>query len=273
MLSRPLVSYVLTAAIRDRLLITLLLMIAGGAGLGVFLGAAAITEQESFSTVFGAGGLRFLGVAGVVLFVCFYMRRAFDSKEVEFMLSRPISRLSYLFSNALAFIVLSSVVAAVLTFVLLLSGKPNMAGLLVWGLSVMGEYAVMAVTALFFSIMLSSASGSALATLGLYALSRMIGILIGITKVPADNLLFAILNNVMQLVSIVIPRLDLMGQTSWLVYGVAGSGGMSLRADAGHVVTSVSDAIGVGGFVALQSLLFVMLLLLASAYDFMRREF
>lgn len=273
MLSRPLVSYVLTAALRDRLLATLLLMIAAGAGLGVFLGSAAVTEQESFSTVFGAGGLRFLGITGVVLFVCFYMRRAFDSKEVEFMLSRPISRLSYLFSHAFAFIVLSTVIAVAITLVLMLTGKPNPQGLLFWGISVIGEYAVIAVGALFFSIVLSSAAGSALATLGLYALSRMIGILLGITHQPPENIVFAVLNNVVELVSVVIPRLDLMGQTSWLVYGVEGAGGLALRTGSGQVAVFMSEMLGVGGFVAVQSVIFIALLLLASAFDFMRREF
>ncbi len=273
MLSRPLVSYVLTAALRDRLLATLLLMIAAGAGLGVFLGSAAVTEQESFSTVFGAGGLRFLGITGVVLFVSFYMRRAFDSKEVEFMLSRPISRLSYLFSHAFAFIVLSTAIALAITLVLMLTGKPHPTGLLIWGISVIGEYAVIAVAALFFSIVLSSAAGSALATLGLYALARMIGILLGITHQPAENILFAVLNNVVELVSVVIPRLDLMAQTSWLVYGVEGAGGLALRSGASDFAVRLSDVLGVGGFVTVQSLLFVALLLLASAFDFMRREF
>lgn len=273
MLSRPLIRYVLTAAVRDRLLITLLLMIAAGAGVGVFLGAAAVTEQESFSTVFGAGGLRFLGVTGIVLFVCFYMRRAFDSKEVEFMLSRPLSRLTYLFSHAFAFIVLATLIALAVTAVLMFTGKPHPAGLLVWGISVIGEYAVVAVVALFFSIVLASAAGSALATLGFYALARMIGILIGITRVPAENMIFAVLNNVVELVSVFVPRFDLMGQTSWLVYGVEGAGGLMLREDAGRYAATLSDMFGVGGFVGMQAVLFIALMLLASAYDFMRREF
>ena len=273
MLSRPLVLYVLTAALRDRLLGTLLLMIGAGAGLGIFLGSAAVTEQESFSTVFGAGGLRFLGIMGVTLFVCFYMRRAFDSKEVEFMLSRPISRLSYLFSHAFAFILLSSAIAVSIALVLLLTGKPHPTGLMIWGASVIGEYAVISVAALFFSIVLSSAAGSALATLGLYALSRMIGILLGITHQAPENLLFAVLNNIVELVSVVIPRLDLMGQTSWLVYGVEGAGGLALRGGASNIAVMMSDTLGVGGFVAVQSVIFIALLLLASAFDFMRREF
>ena len=273
MLSRPLVSYVLTAALRDRLVLTLVLLVACGAGLGVFLGAAAITEQESFSTVFGAGGLRFLGVTGIILFVSFYMRRAFDSKEVEFMLARPVSRLSYLFSHAAAFIVLSTLVALAVTLILLLTGKPHIGGWVLWGASLAGEYAIMAVAALFFSIILSSAAGSALAALGLYALARMIGILIGIAQGVPENTVFAVLNNVVELVSVFIPRLDLMAQTSWLVYGVEGAGALALQGRSGHFAAWLIDHAGVGGVVALQSVLFIALLLAASAYDFIRREF
>lgn len=273
MLSLPLVRYVLTAALRDRLLLTLVLMIAAGAGLGVFLGAAAVTEQESFSTVFGSGGLRFLGAIGLVLFVAFYMRRAFENKEVEFMLSRPLSRLTYLLSHAFAFIVLAIAVAAAITLVLLLTGKPNPAGLAIWGLSLASEYAIMVVVALFFSIMLSSAAGSALATLGFYALARMIGILIGIARVPPENILFVVLNNIMELISVLVPRLDLLGQTSWLVYGVEGSGGIVLRGDAGPLAQWLMQNAGAGGFITLQALVFCGLLLAASAYDLMRREF
>jgi len=55
------------------------------------------------------------GVVGIVLFCCFYMRRSFETKEVEFLLSRPLSRMTFLFSHAAAYIVLSLAVAAVVT--------------------------------------------------------------------------------------------------------------------------------------------------------------
>lgn len=273
MLSRPLVLYVLTAALRDRLLVTLALLIAAGAGLGAFLGSAAMTEQDSFSTVFGAGGLRFLGVIGIVLFVCFYMRRAFESKEVEFMLARPMSRLTYLFSHAFAFIILAALVALAVSLVLLLSGAPHAAGLMIWGLSLLAEYAVMTVAALFFSVVLSSAAGAAMATLGFYALARLIGTLIGIARHPPENILFAVLNNIVELISVFIPRFDLMGQTSWLVYGFDGAGGISLRDDAGWLAQQLTVYAGAGGFILIQCAVFVSLLLAAAAYDFTRREF
>ena len=48
MISGPLVRYVLTAALRDKLILTMALLIALGAALAVFLGSSAITEKESF---------------------------------------------------------------------------------------------------------------------------------------------------------------------------------------------------------------------------------
>jgi hypothetical protein len=273
MISRPLIRYVLTAALRDKLMITLLLMIACGAALSVFLGGASITEKESFALVFGAAGLRFLSVTGIVLFCCFYVRRSFETKEVEFLLSRPISRLSFLLSHATAFMILALMISIVVVAVVAFLGKPNMQGLAAWGLSIGVENMIMAVAALFFSMVLSSAAGSALATLGLYVLSRLIGTLLGIAALPPEKPVYAILNNVMDFISIVVPRLDMMGQTSWLIYGVEGSGGVGYLARSGHYAHAMMEHLGVSGFIGLQGVLFVALLLAATAFDFLRRQF
>lgn len=273
MISGPLVRYVLTAALRDKLILTMALLIAVGAALAVFLGSSAITEQESFSTVFGASGLRFLGVFGIVLFVSFYMRRSFETKEVEFLLSRPLSRMTFLFSHAAAFMVLSAALSIIVTAAGFFLGKPNAAGLIMWGASIVIETMIMSSVALFFSMVLSSASGSALAALGFYVLSRIIGTLLGIASGAPENALFAVLNNVMQFISIIVPRLDIMGQTTWLVYGVEGSGGIGFFKGAGVYAETMMQHIGIFGFITLQGIIFTALVLAAAAFDFSRREF
>lgn len=273
MISAPLVKFVLTAAMRDRLVLTMLLMIALATGMSVFLGASSVTEQESFALVFGAGGLRFLGVIGVVLFCCFYMRRSFETKEVEFLLSRPVSRITFLLSHTLAFMVLAAGVAVLTCLAVSVLGRPNAGGLMVWGLSIGVENILMAATAMFFSIVLSSAAGAALAALGFYVLCRLIGMLLGIAALPAENMVFAVLNNVMDMISIIVPRLDLMGQTSWLVYGVEGAGGILLTERAGVYAHWLLATLGPAGFVAGQGVVFLLLLLAATMYDFSRRQF
>ncbi|MDD9900757.1 MAG: hypothetical protein OXT65_07240 [Alphaproteobacteria bacterium] len=273
MLSTPLVKYVLTAARRDRLMLTLVLLVMMGAALSVFMGGSAVVEGEQFSIVFSAGGLRFLGVMGVVLFVSFYMRRTFEHKEVEFLLSRPVSRMTFLFSHATAFVILAVMVAALVAVPLLVLGHPHPAGFVYWFFSIAVEYAIMAVAALFFSMVLSSAAGSALAAFGFYVLARMIGILLGISAVPTESGIVFVLGRVMEFVSVIVPRLDLMGQTSWLVYGVSGAGENGLMEQAGVYATTVSGLLGTGGFVAVQGVVFIALLLAAAAFDFVRRRF
>ena len=274
MISKPLVQYILTAAVRDKLLLTLFLMIVTGAAVAIFLGSASVTEKESFALVFGSAGLRFLSVIGLVLFCCFYIRRSFDTKEVEFLLARPISRLTFLFSHAAAFIILSLVIGLATFVAVALIGKPNIEGLVLWGASIIFELMMMSTAALFFSMVVSSAAGSALATLGLYVLARLIGMLIGIAQQAPENIFYAILNNIMNLVSVFIPRLDITGQTSWLVYGYTGSGGnLELARDAGVFAQKIVEVLGAPGFILTQGLFFTAILLAAAAFDFVRREF
>ncbi len=273
MISKSLVKYVLTAALRDKLMITLALMIAMGAAVAVFMGSASVTEGDSFALVFGAGGLRFLGVTGLVLFCCFYIRRSFENKEVEFLLSRPISRLSFLLSHAAAFSVLAFCVALAITLTVAVIGRPDLTGLTVWGASLAAEFAVMGVAALFFSMVLSSAAGSALATLGLYALGRMVGAVLGLLDRAPENGFFAVLGSMMKLISIGVPRLDMMGQTTWLVYGVAGAGNVKFLPDASAYAHWMAEHLGLAGFIGLQGIIFTALLLAAAAHDFMRRQF
>jgi hypothetical protein len=273
MISKHLVKYVLTAAVRDRLMMTLALMILIGAAVAAFMGSASVTEQGGFALVFGAGGLRFLGVAGITLFCCFYIRRAFENKEVEFLLSRPISRLCFLFSHAAAFSLLAVLIAAAVAAAVFMLGRPDLGGLALWAASLAVEFAIMAVAALFFSMVLSSAAGSALATLGFYALARMVGVLLGIMSLPPANWFFAVIGSVMKLISVMIPRLDMMGQTTWLVYGVEGSGGVKFLPEAGPYATLMMEHLGLTGFIAAQGIVFAGLLLAAAAYDFMRKQF
>ncbi len=219
--SWPLVRYVLTAALRDRLVVSLLGMVAVGASIGVFLGSSAVIEANQFALVFASGGLRLAGVAGLVLFVVFYVRRAFDSRDVDFLLSRPVSRVSFIGSHAAAFSLMAVVMAAVIVCAILLAAPraTESAGLLLWGLSLTVELVIMANAALFFSMVLPSAVSGTLATFGLYVLARLMGDILGILHEGVMMPGFDILSLAMKTVSLIVPRLDLMAQTSWLVYG------------------------------------------------------
>jgi len=254
MISGPLIRYVLMAAVRDRLILSLLLVIVLGASLAVFLGSAAVVESKQFALVFAAGGLRFTGVVGLVLFVVFHIRRSFDNKDIEFLLSRPISRMSFILSHAAAFSILSLILSlAIALIVLLLSGGKIASGHELWVFSLIMEYLIVVNAALFFAMVVPTASGGALAVFGLYILSHLIGDLLGDARTFQTSA-SVILGPVMNIISMVVPRLDLMAQTAWLVYP-----------DGVHNVGF--------GFILAQGVFYCGLLICAALIDLRRRQF
>lgn len=256
--SLPLVRYIFLAAIRDRLILSLLILIILGTSLSVFLGSAAIAEADLFALSYTAGGLRIIGVLSLVLFISFYIRRAFDTKDVDLNLTRPVSRVSFLLSHSFAFSLIATLVSVAIGLAVV-AVSPHMVGSghALWIFSLWVELILVANAALFFSMVLSSSSSAALATFGLYALSRLMGQVLGTSmgldpeqiSVSTDTDVLGVL---VQVVSIFIPRLDLMGQSSWLIYG----------AEKAAFV-----------FVALQGIIYTSLLIVAGIIDLVRREF
>lgn len=253
MFNTLLIRYVLTAALRDRLVLSFALILVVATSLSLFLGSAAVVEQGQFSLVFAGGALRIILSLALVLFVVFHMRRSFETKDVDFLLARPISRFSYIISHSAAFSLLAVLFSILSGSVLLgIGGGALTEGQMLWIVSVMAESVIMVNLALFFAMVVSSAVGAALACFGFYILGRMMGQLLGI--IDANQGLWAhILQYPLQLVSALMPRLDLMGQTSWLVYGVGEGVGLT--------------------YVLAQAGVFVLLVLSASLIDLVRRQF
>lgn len=251
-MNSALVKYVLKAAIRDRLIISMLVVLAVCSCLSIFLGSAATIEKDQFTLVFAAGGIRIVSVFGLVLFSIFFVRRSFDSKDIEFLLSRPVGRIQFILSYAFALSIIA-IIMTVMVGIALISVAPHLFGIghLLWILSVGVESIIMINTALFFSMYISSAATASMAAFGFYVLGRMMGQLLGI--VDSDIANSEILAFVLQLVSVVTPRLDLIGQTSWLLYGPGDGYGFI--------------------FATLQGVVFLILILSATILDFLKRQF
>lgn len=221
MISTTLIRYVITAAIRDKLIIGLCVLLLMAISLSLFMGSAALTEQDQFAAVFAAGSIRVLNCLGLVLFIVFFMRRSFEGRDIEFMLSRPVARLQLILSFSAGFSVLAVFVGLVSGLcVIALSPHLFSAGHILWMSSLIIENIIMVNVALFFSMILTSAATCAFASFGFYVLSRMMSQLLGIIDSDKDIGSFAKLGGVMEGVSMLMPRLDLMTQTSWLVYGM-----------------------------------------------------
>ena len=254
MLNISLIKYALMASMRDKLVISMLVMFVLGACLAIFFGSAAVIEKDQFTIVFAASGLRILCVLGLVLFVIFFIRRSFESKDIDFLLSRPVGRISLIISYFLAFSILCVLMSVAVTLALY-AVAPHLFGMahIVWAVSVLVESIIMVSAALFFAMYISSASNAAMVTMGFYVLGRMMGQLIGIvdsSMVDSSGFLAMAL----QTVSMVTPRLDLLGQSSWLIYGLA------------------DNEFGIMQ-VMIQGVVFCSLVLGAACFDFSKRSF
>ncbi|MDH5723102.1 MAG: hypothetical protein OEY94_07255 [Alphaproteobacteria bacterium] len=250
----PLVRYVLQAALRDRLVLALFLVLAVATALSIFFGSSAVIEKDIFSVVFIAGSLRIASILGLTLFVIFFVRKSFDSKDIEFLLSRPIGRVRFILSYSTAFNIIAVLLglAGIATIYAMSLGLEK-EGHFIWALSYLVECIIMVNVAFFFALYISSAANAAMATAAFYILGRMMGQILGIID---SNLLKTSLpvEMAMTLVSILVPRLDLMAQNSWLVYGLQ------------NPLSSVF-------FVIAQCLVFYFLIINAILLDFVRRQF
>tara|TARA_B100000073_G_scaffold338113_1_gene334867 strand:- start:307 stop:1071 length:765 start_codon:yes stop_codon:yes gene_type:complete len=254
MMSLPLINYTLKAARRDRLIWIMTVTFALSVCMSLFMSSAVVTEKEIFAVVFMGGSMRLFAVIGIVLFVCFYVRRLFENREIEYLLSRPISRTGFVLSNAFALsaVALFFALCAALAVGLAVY-EPFSLSFALWCFSFIVELLVVVHAALFFSMVITSAAGSALATMGFYVFARMMGQLLGISHSGVDLPGGELLNGVFTFISMFIPRLDLLTQTSWLVYGVQ---------DVQACVLSIAHG-----------LVIIPVLLFAAIFDLVRREF
>ncbi|MGH1398998.1 MAG: hypothetical protein ACRBCT_07270 [Alphaproteobacteria bacterium] len=253
-MSLALISYVWTAAMRDRLIIAMLVMLALGASVSVFLASAALTEKDQFAAVLSAGGIRIVGILGLVVFTVFFIRRSIESKDIELLLSRPFSRIQFVASYAIAFSMLATTIALACA-ACLFATAPHLFGLghVIWTATLILEYIIVVNIAFFFALMLSSAAVSVMAVVAFYVLSRMMGQFLGIIKAGIAGEKSGWLENIMNIISMLTPRLDLLSQTTWLIYPIQNASELA--------------------FVALQCLLILVIIFIAALIDLLKRQF
>ncbi len=253
--SWPLVRYVLMGARHDRIILSVVIAIVLACALSIFLGSAAVVEKPEFAFVYMAASLRSLGAFGLMIFIIFFFRRAIDNRDVDFLLSRPVSRPCFLVSHIIGFglvaLLIAGLVFAAVTF---FGYRGWQAGFVLWGASYAIELLCVMMVSLFFSVMLRSASVSAFACLAFYVLCRLLGQIGGILAHKSDvDVTHGVLNGIMQAVMLFLPRLDLFGQTSWLIYGPV--------ADTPYA------------FLMVHGCVFMVLVFCTMTADFIRRQF
>jgi hypothetical protein len=248
--------YILLTAVRDRLYVGLFIILLAAFGISSAVGGTALLEKAQATTAFVAGSSRMIFAVGMILFVCFYVHKTFENREVEFVLSKPISRHSFILAYLLGFILVALLIIIPLV-ALLFFMKANLIGLSYWALSLILEALIIITFSLLAALILKSAVSSVMASLGFYIISRMMGFFVLTIKIPQELSDFATLDRflkaTLKIISIVFPRLDLYGKSEWLIYGVV----------------NYSDIYIILG----QSLIYIPLMIFMAFYDFNRKQF
>jgi len=250
------IRYVLLTATRDRLFFGLLVGILASAYICSVLGSTAMLEPEKMTLSFTAASSRVIIMIGLIVFVGFHMKNAFEAREIDVLLSRPISRTSLVLSYWLGFAVVA-VLLVVPTLVLVgLLGILNQTGFMLWGASLLLESLLVISIALFAALTVRSGVATVLVSLAMYTLSRMMGFFLATTKTSmmfSEHQINVGAQWLMNMISTVVPRLDFFAKSHWLIYGAKSYEELALF--------------------LMQAGVFVPLLVAASVIDFKRKQF
>ncbi len=254
---KTIIRYTMITASRDWLFIGLGLIIFMAYGLSVFTGSTALVEQQQMSLAYFAGSSRIILVTGLIVFVCFHVRRSFENREIESILSKPISRSEFVISYWLGFAILAFIAVIPVVIIIALLQTPDILGLLYWGISIGLEISIIVAFALLTALIMNSAVSAVLSCFSFYLISRLMGFFMIAMDNPGSLMGTGqwgwLLEYVMQAISMIIPRLDMFAKSQWLIYGVENQADLWI-------------------FPA-QALVYIPLILAVAIYDFKRKQF
>lgn len=220
--------------------------------LGAFLSQVALTEGLELQAAVVAALLRACAVFLIAAHVANSTLREINDKALELMLSLPLARSTHYLGRLAGFAACALAVAVAFALPLLLwAPAPAVAA---WALSLALECVLVAAAALFFSMSLAQLVPAIATTAGLYLLARSVAAIQAIASGPLAEPSAAgqAARWTVDAVALLLPRLDSVTQTEWLLYGLP---------------SGTAYAAALGGLV-----LYAGLLLAVGMFDFYRRS-
>ncbi|MGH8677659.1 MAG: ABC transporter permease [Burkholderiales bacterium] len=245
--------YTLLEAWRNRFLLTMCSIVAVLIVLSLFIRQIAITESARTQIGFLSATLRMAAVFVMSLYVLQGLLREFQDKVLELVLSLDLPRWCYLLGKFCGYLVLCLACSAIAAAPLLALADPS--AVLAWAFTLSLELSLVAAAALFCMTTFTQLLPAASFVLAFYLLARSIT---AIQLMSASTLLspspvteFSV--SLADLLALVLPRLDAFTQTAWLI-------------DASALPLSWA-------FAAVQTAIYVALLLAAAMFDLHRKNF
>ncbi len=252
---KSILGYILRNGLRDRLYLGVFIALILSFCLSIFLGSTMLVEQQQSTIAFIAGSSRAILALGMILFVCLSVARSFENKEVEFILSKSISRQQFILAYLAGFFLAALLIFLPLIAAILIITKVEIFGLLIWSATLLSELIIVISFALLAALILKNPLAAIMASLSFYAISRLMGIFVLAIELP-ESFLFAknnILAVILKIFSAIFPRLDLFAQSFWLNYPITDFTSLKI--------------------IFWQSLAYIPLLIFMSFHDFKKKQF
>ena len=244
--------FTLLEALRCRLLLLMLMVVAGLFGLAQFLGELSITETRQAQASVTASLLRVFSICATCLFVISSVLRELNDKGLELILSLPLPRHAYLFGKLTGFAGFSLCVAVLAALPLFLYAPAAAVGC--WMLSLFCEQLLLAAFSLLCLLAFANISLAFTSAMAFYLLSRSMEALRLLSTAPvlaSDANSQVLMNFLVNALALLLPDLHAFTRSEWLVYGVD------------------ADAVGT---VLIQTLVYQPVLLSAGLFDLYRKN-
>ena len=214
---------VLLEAVRNRLLWLAAVVFAVAFGLAQFLNQVAISESREIQAALLAALLRVAAVFIVAAFVITSMVRESSDKVNELLLSLPAPRSIYFFGKFAGYAAVALILALLCALPLALFTDPG--GLAIWVASLVCELLIVTAMSLFCVLTLTQVVPAFAAVAGFYLLSRSMGAMqiIAGAALHEPTLTDRVVNAIVELIALLLPALDRMTQTTWLLDSAPGA--------------------------------------------------
>ena len=244
----------LLEAARNRLFWLAAIAVGVALGLAQFLNQVAITESLEIQVALLAALLRVTAVFIVATFIITSMVREANDKVTELMLSQAAPRSSYFLGKFAGYALVAVILA--LAFALPLALFAPTAGLMAWAVSLVCELLIVTSVSLFCVISLTQVLSAFAATAGFYFLSRSMAAMqaiAGASLTSEHTFADTAINWIVDAIALLLPSLDRMARTDWLVNAGPGLG----------------ETLGLLG----QSTIYVVLIACAGLFDLHRKNY
>jgi ABC-type transport system involved in multi-copper enzyme maturation permease subunit len=189
-------------------------------GFAGFLSQVAITEASALQVSAAAALLRAAAVFLIVSHAVSSVVREANDKGLELALALPISRPAWYVGKLLGFACAGAMLAGAFAIPLAAWARPG--DLAAWWVALTAELAVMSAAALFFASALGQMVSAVAAAAGLYLLARVAPAIQAIASGPlaADSATGIAGRWAIEMLGLLLPRLDRAASGDWLVYGM-----------------------------------------------------